>query len=1021
MIPRRRKLIQLLLFGISLALFRSFLLFFYASRIYNRAQVVPKKCHIGIISSFPPTKCGIAEYTKTFLFHSKKNAIFKNCSFEVLSVVRYWFEDYRYDDNVTVVFLDSVSPSRAYRELSDYIKQRGFSHLVLQHEFGLTNDSWQTVDLVRWVENVEVFSVIHSPRAYPTLDELSGIRHISKFSKKVIVMSQTATNSLIHAYGLNKDKIAMIPHGVDLNVSQEVSTLGLKETDLVILSNGLIHKFKGLHRMVRVMPRLLERIPNVYFVIVGQVHNAAQNKNAMTEILSLARKLGVQNHVKWFSDYLSNSELSSYIQRADIYVTLFDEITPTSATLLSALAHSKCVVSTPYRFAREVLGTDNGVIVPFENDHSLEYTIRSLLLNQEKRELYGRRGFDFVKQWSWDQIIHSYYELMMNDLHISLAQNIDEHFLVDSEAEWRYDSIVTFDFARMKSQTQDGSLVKHDKGKFEPGVYSIYVDGFIQINGDVDSNLELASVGIRALSQYFIMSMNGIDIEGPADSSVQYKVDKKESFLSIQTEQVHVTLEYSTEYGISIRFLQLNKYVNAGGLLGSTSRCRFDLFAHCLENYFRWADWKIPDFDLFSSLAPLQSYEHNNIVSNIFLPEDQFLQKGIFEHRNFVRKTLTVRIEGPIFDDSGIANVNRKMMMLLNNHNDMNIELKSQDNPTSKMILQSVSKHLAWSIQRKGLRNYSYFDRRKADAVFRNQWPPDFSRPESGAVWIHQQPWEFYGIPTTWKDPLNRLVDELWVPSYFCREEYEQNGIQSSKIQVIPHGVDFQSFDIPPDPYPLNTQKHNVFLFIGGLLPRKGVDVLLKAYTAEFTRQDDVVLVLHSIYGDDFALDVIEELRNDPQAPEIILIRKRLSDYQVTQLFQAATYYLAPFRSEGFGLTILEAMASGVPPIVTSDGPAIEFCSEAEGYLVDSVQVDCLVYPCGEMSVFGKTTVIQPRWAEPSLDSLREILRKTLTDTEYEKKTERCRLKAQQHSWEEIGEIVHDRILKLVDQKTNKM
>ncbi len=102
------------------------------------------------------------------------------------------------------------------------------------------------------------------------------------------------------------------------------------------------------------------------------------------------------------------------------------------------------------------------------------------------------------------------------------------------------------------------------------------------------------------------------------------------------------------------------------------------------------------------------------------------------------------------------------------------------------------------------------------------------------------------------------------------------------------------------------------FLFNGGLLPRKGIDKLLEAYRSTFSRADDVALVIHSAYGDEFALADIKAIAKDVQAPEVILLQDEFSHMEMLRLYAASDVYVSPYRSEGFGLTLLEAMATGM-------------------------------------------------------------------------------------------------------------
>lgn len=79
-----------------------------------------------------------------------------------------------------------------------------------------------------------------------------------------------------------------------------------------------------------------------------------------------------------------------------------------------------------------------------------------------------------------------------------------------------------------------------------------------------------------------------------------------------------------------------------------------------------------------------------------------------------------------------------------------------------------------------------------AELTARHQWPPDFSAASGRLAVIH--PWEFGSIPQAWVGPIQRNVDELWVPSEYVKRMYVQDGIDPARIQVIGNGVDLDTF-----------------------------------------------------------------------------------------------------------------------------------------------------------------------------------------------------------------------------------
>jgi glycosyltransferase involved in cell wall biosynthesis len=99
-------------------------------------------------------------------------------------------------------------------------------------------------------------------------------------------------------------------------------------------------------------------------------------------------------------------------------------------------------------------------------------------------------------------------------------------------------------------------------------------------------------------------------------------------------------------------------------------------------------------------------------------------------------------------------------------------------------------------------------------------------------------------VPQAWVFQIEKNVDELWVPSGFVRSVLLRGGVASKRIRVIPNGIDTALFS-PEGPVLRPAGSRNfVFLFVGGAIRRKGVDLLLEAFKVTFEVHEDVSLVL---------------------------------------------------------------------------------------------------------------------------------------------------------------------------------
>jgi len=248
------------------------------------------------------------------------------------------------------------------------------------------------------------------------------------------------------------------------------------------------------------------------------------------------------------------------------------------------------------------------------------------------------------------------------------------------------------------------------------------------------------------------------------------------------------------------------------------------------------------------------------------------------------------------------------------------------------------------------------------NVLIRHTWPPKTDAP-TNTKWIIIQPWEFSEIRTDFVDIFQR-ADEVWVPSHFVRNVYVKAGISPDKVQVIPNGINPKLFSPLGELYPLDTQKQCKFLFVGGTIYRKGIDVLLQSYVSTFTKEDSVSLVIKDMGGDSFykgqtAQTLIKEIQQNPEAPEIIYIDDQLSEEEMASLYRCCTVFVSPYRGEGFSLPTLEAMASGLPVIVTQGGPTDEYVTEDCGWIIPSTQTS-IGNRFGNYDLTGNAFVLEP-------------------------------------------------------------
>jgi glycosyltransferase involved in cell wall biosynthesis/tetratricopeptide (TPR) repeat protein len=299
---------------------------------------------------------------------------------------------------------------------------------------------------------------------------------------------------------------------------------------------------------------------------------------------------------------------------------------------------------------------------------------------------------------------------------------------------------------------------------------------------------------------------------------------------------------------------------------------------------------------------------------------------------------------------------------------------------------------------------------RPADVTVWLAWPLDPSQPREGR-WVIMQPWEYSSIPRAWLAPMQNAA-EVWVPSSFVRDGLVQSGVPADKVQVIPLGVDAEQFHPGVQPLLVPTNKKFKFLFVGGTIHRKGIDVLLRAWAEAFYRGDDVCLVIKdmgvgSFYRGQTSEELVARYRNTMKYAEIHYLDHDYSEQEMARLYAACDCLVAPYRGEGFGLPAAEAMACEKPVIVTGYGAALDYCDEDTAFLIPAQ-----VVPFHEKRVGDSETVDFPHFAEPDHNALVTLLRTVYRD--HEQRQRRARAGRQRVlerlTWDHSAQLVRQRL-----------
>ena len=175
------------------------------------------------------------------------------------------------------------------------------------------------------------------------------------------------------------------------------------------------------------------------------------------------------------------------------------------------------------------------------------------------------------------------------------------------------------------------------------------------------------------------------------------------------------------------------------------------------------------------------------------------------------------------------------------------------------------------------------------------------------------------------------LADRILVGSTFARNAFIEEGFPAEKVIVIPYGADLERFS--PERPGVEQRKTFKALFVGGIVQRKGISYLLRAY--QRFKGPNTELILVGSYPDDSSpfAPFRDDVKHTPHVPQADL----------PEIYRSADVFVFPSLLEGMGLVVLEAMASGLPVITTPNGPGDLVRDGVDGFVVPIRDVDAIV------------------------------------------------------------------------------
>ena len=356
---------------------------------------------VGIVSTYPPTRCGLAFFSAALADGLRDNGV-------DVAVVRIADGTPADDDTVAgELVTNSPASTTACAELLN-----SCDVAVIQHEYGIYGGA-DGEDVIELIGGLQVPSIVilHTVLTEPTPHQRFVLEAVAAAADHVVVMTSAASDRLCHGYDIDRRKVSTIAHGVTVATGARVKRSGRP----MLLTWGLLGPGKGIERVIDVMPSLRDLPGRPRYVVAGRTHPkvlAAEGEAYRESLIARAADRGVSDSVHFEPSYRSSLSLSALVQSAAVVVLPYDSTDQvTSGVLVDAIANGRPVVATRFPHAVELLSDGTGIVVDHDDPAELAAALRRVLTQPCLAGEMAARSREIAPQMAWSMVAADYLAL----------------------------------------------------------------------------------------------------------------------------------------------------------------------------------------------------------------------------------------------------------------------------------------------------------------------------------------------------------------------------------------------------------------------------------------------------------------------------------------------------------------------------------------------------------------------------------------------------------------------------------
>jgi polysaccharide biosynthesis protein PslF len=360
----------------------------------------------GILSTFPPTACGIA----TFSAALATGLIGRGSTVDVVRCDEV-------DDVDDPLVVASARPGGDGGTQAAVDALNGVDVAIVQHEYGIYGGR-DGDDVLDVLDALTVPSVVvaHTVVRRPTAHQRWVLERVCDAADAVVVMTEHARRRLVQDFDVDARLVSVICHGATMPPDESTDSWDRPPGDqLRLLTWGLLGPGKGIEWAIDAMALLADVRPLPSYVIAGTTHPKVLAKDGEAYREMLTRRCwssGAVRSVSFDASYRDLPALTRLIGGADLVVLPYDsEDQVTSGVLVDAVASGRPVVATAFPHAIELLSGGAGIVVPQRDAGALADVVRGLIDHPEHLGQMAAACRRLAPELSWPVVAGRYDEL----------------------------------------------------------------------------------------------------------------------------------------------------------------------------------------------------------------------------------------------------------------------------------------------------------------------------------------------------------------------------------------------------------------------------------------------------------------------------------------------------------------------------------------------------------------------------------------------------------------------------------